>query len=180
MKTYSISTLAKSFGLSRSALLYYDRIGLLKAPERSPAGYRIYTEDEYKKLEHICIFRDAGLPLADVKKLLADDAAPGAGILEKRLFELGNQILQLRNQQHLIISMLKNMTGKTYSPVIDKKTWVMMLEKAGMDEAAMERWHAEFERCSPKAHHELLLSLGIPENEAKQIRQWSRKMNDKQ
>lgn len=174
MKTFSISQLARSFGLSRSTLLYYDRIGLLRAPERTAAGYRRYTQHEYKRLERICMFRGAGLPLSDVQKLLSSDTAPTVRILEKRLRELESQILFLRNQQHVTIAMLKNMTSGTYGPVVDKKMWVKMLEAAGMDESSMAIWHAEFESRAPGAHYEFLLSLGIPEDEAQEIRKWSR------
>ena len=37
----TISQAAKKFKLSRSTLLYYDRIGLLRPTERTAAGYRI-------------------------------------------------------------------------------------------------------------------------------------------
>ncbi len=50
MKTYSISQLAGAFGLSRNTLSYYDRIGLLRAPERT-AYFRIkliiYRKDRF-------------------------------------------------------------------------------------------------------------------------------------
>lgn len=177
MKTYSISQLARSFGLSRSALLYYERIGLLRAPERTAAGYRCYTRNEYQKLARICMLRGAGLSLADVKQLLSGDAAPSVTILEKRLGELEDQILCLRTQQHQIIAMLKKMTSGVYSSVVDKTMWVNMMAAAGMDESAMAMWHAEFESRAPAAHYEFLLSLGIPEDEARQIRQQSRTLN---
>ena len=178
MTTYSISQLARSFGLSRSTLLYYDRIGLLRAPERTASGYRRYTQHEYDRLERICVFRAAGLQLADVKKLLSDGDAPAAEVLEKHLRELDRQILSLRNQQQLIVMMLKNITGVAKVPVVDKEMWVTMLEAAGMDEAAMTLWHAEFEYRAPEAHHDFLLSLGIPEEEAQKIKEWSRKTLD--
>jgi len=169
MATYTISQLARTFGLSRSTLLYYDRIGLLEAPERTAAGYRRYTTREYRRLERICKFRSAGIPLDDVRQLLAD-GRPGTRILEKRLDELQREILLLRSQQHMIIDMLKNISGKTCAPVVNKEMWVQLLASAGMDEAAMARWHTEFERCAPDAHHEFLLSLGIPEAQVQQIR----------
>lgn len=175
MKTYSISQLARLFGLSRSTLLYYDRIGLLRARERTPAGYRRYTQNEFSKLERICIFRNAGLALRDVKKLLSDRAAPSVKILEKRLKELQDQILSLRGQQHAIIAMLKKATSGAFKPVVDKTMWVKMMEAAGMDESSMERWHAEFECRAPEAHKEFLLSLGISANEVRKIRDWSKR-----
>ncbi len=174
MKTYSISQLARAFGLSRSTLLYYDRIGLLRASERTAAGYRRYSERDRARLKRICMFRGAGLSLADVEKLLTGDSEPSVEVLEKRLRELADQILDLRNQQRLITAMLKNMTNDRFAPAIDKEMWVEMLKSAGMDEAAMQKWHAEFERRASEAHYEFLLSLGISENEARQIQAWSR------
>lgn len=175
MKTYSISQLAKSFHLSRSTLLYYDRIHLLQAPQRSAAGYRQYTQHEFDRLERICTLRNTGAPLADIKTLLSGNTAPSVQVLEDRLKEIEHQIVSLRNQQHTITAMLKEMTSGTYGAIVDKQMWVKMLEAAGMDESDMMRWHAEFESRAPNAHHEFLQSLGIPEKEAKQIQKRSRK-----
>jgi MerR family transcriptional regulator, thiopeptide resistance regulator len=174
MNTYSISQLARSFGLSRSTLLYYDRIGLLRAPERTTAGYRCFTQREYHILERICMFRRAGLALADVRKLISNTTVPSVGILEKRLRELEGQIVFLRGQQHSIVAMLKEMNSGTYGPIVDKNMWVKILEAAGMDELSMAKWHAEFESRAPVAHFDFLLSIGIPEDEARQIQEWSR------
>ncbi|MDH3997253.1 MAG: MerR family transcriptional regulator [Desulfuromonadales bacterium] len=173
MKSYSISQLAQQFDLSRSTLLYYDRIGLLEASQRSDAGYRQYSESDRERLERICIFRRAGLSLADIRDMLAEGAGPSVAVLEKRLDQLGAEVLSLRRQQNAIAAMLRNMTGSSIK-VVDKETWVAMLQAAGMDETDMRRWHAEFENRAPESHYEFLLSLGICEDEAEQIRQWSR------
>ena len=177
MKTYSITLLAREFDLSRSTLLYYDRIGLLCASTRTTAGYRQYSSKDRNRLERICIFRKAGLSLSDIYRMLSDDAAPSVKILEKRLQELEEEILALRNQQHSITAMLKKMTKSQIDSVINKKMWVEMLESAGMNEVAMRRWHSEFESRAPQAHHVFLLSLGISEAEVDGIRQWSRKLD---
>ena len=50
---------------------------------------------------------------------------------------------------------------------LDKATWVAILRAAGMNEAAMDAWHREFEQRAPEAHHAFLLSLGLPEEEAR-------------
>lgn len=177
MKTYAISQLARSFGLSRSTLLYYDRIGLLRPSERTAAGYRRYSQAEYTKLERICYFRSAGLTLTEVHNLLSCNEAPSAGILEKRFRELEEQILKLRNQQHIIIAMLKKIKNSSHLPVVDKQAWTEMMTAAGMDAAAMARWHGAFERRSSKAHLEFLLSIGICEDEARQIQKWARQIS---
>lgn len=172
MKNYSISQLAGCFGLSRSTLLYYDRIGLLSASDRTAAGYRRYSERDYQRLERICLFRKAGLALADVQHLLADEPGPSRTILEQRLSELEQEIVALRTQQHVIAALLKTMTQEVVAPTIDKQAWVAMLAAAGLDEAGMKAWHAEYEKRSPSAHHDFLRSLGIDEAEACRIQQW--------
>jgi len=175
LKTYSISRLARLFGLSRSTLLYYDRIGLLCAPERTTAGYRVYTQHEFDRLERICLFRSAGLSMDNVRKLLSRDTAPSVNILENRLQDLDEQILSLRYQQHTTIALLREMTDGGFKPVVDKNMWIRMMEAAGMNEVSMATWHAEFERQAPKAHQEFLVSLGIPKDEILDIREWSKR-----
>lgn len=82
---YSIGQLVKRFNLSRSTLQYYDSIGLLGASARTGANYRRYSEDDVKRLEQICIYREAGLSLEDIKKILNSPENTTASILEKRL-----------------------------------------------------------------------------------------------
>jgi len=174
MKTYSISTLAQTFGLSRSTLLYYDRLGLLPPSGRTGAGFRSYTDKDQRRLERICHFREAGLTLKEIRAVLSSGGKPGAKLLEKRMREAAGSILDLRNQQRLLAGMLRRIASGRLLPTVDKKLWVEMLRAAGMDQNAMERWHTEFEQRAPESHHEFLLSLGIPPEEVARIRRWSR------
>ncbi|MCE5242622.1 MAG: MerR family transcriptional regulator [Desulfobacteraceae bacterium] len=174
MKTYSISKAAHLFGLSRSTLLYYDRVGLLSPSSRTPAGYRIYTDQDVKLLERICNLRGTGLCIEDIMKVLRSGDDPRLDLLERRLVEIGREIDALRTKQKLLSAMLKGFAVGEGRAEVDKKMWVEMLHAAGMDEQGMERWHSEFEHRAPEAHRNFLLSLGIPEDEVKNIRQWSR------
>jgi DNA-binding transcriptional MerR regulator len=173
MKSFSISTLAREFGLSRSTLLYYDQIGLFSASGRTAAGYRVFTVEDRRRLETICRYRQTGLPLSEIKHLMSSpkSKAPIGAALRKRLSEIGAQILDLKKQQRLIAAMLKN--ADEQRGIVDKACWIEMLRAAGMDEAGMMRWHREFERRSPGDHHEFLASLGIEEAEIQSIRRWS-------
>jgi len=173
MRTYTISVLGRLFGLSRSTLLYYDKIGLLPPGARTSSKYRVYTEAGYRRLERICHLRKAGLTLEDIRTILASEGRPSADVLERRLREIGDGILDLKAKQGLLVGMLKNMASDGGASIVDKAMWVDMLRAAGMDDAAMERWHTEFEQRAPHAHHEFLLSLGIPGEEALLIRQWA-------
>lgn len=72
----TISALGRRFGLSRSTLLYYDRIGLLRPGGRSAKAYRHYGEAEVARLEQICLYRRAGVPLAEIRRLLDGAGRP--------------------------------------------------------------------------------------------------------
>jgi hypothetical protein len=111
--------------------------------------------------------------------MLAPTNSQSIKILENRLWEIGHQIADLRSQQQTIIRLLKEMTSDVYGSAIDKQMWVKMLQAAGMDEAAMMKWHAEFEFRSPEAHHDFLLSLGIQKIEVENIRSRSRRFINK-
>jgi DNA-binding transcriptional MerR regulator len=174
MKTYSISKIARACGLSRSTLLYYDRIGLLRPSGRTGSGYRYYTDLDHRRLEQIRHFREAGLTLKEIRAVLSSGGKPGTKLLEKRMRETAANIVGLKNQQRFLAQMLRQAASGSLPPSVDKKLWIEMLRAAGMDQNAMDRWHAEFERRAPDGHNEFLLSLGIPEDEVAQIRRFSR------
>jgi len=170
----TIGKLARQFDLSRSTLLYYDRIGLLKASGRTPSNYRVYTSSDVRRLEKICLYRQAGLDLKTIAATLKTSNSSLAQILEQQIDLLNQRIQSLRHQQHLIVSLLKEITGEDLPiKVMDKKGWVRLLRSAGMDDDAMGDWHQAFERLSPEAHQHFLESLGLPAVEVRAIRRWS-------
>ena len=174
MKRYSISSIARACGLSRATLLYYDRIGLLRPSGRTASGYRYYTEAVRARLERVRRFREAGLTLKEIGGVLSSGGKPGTKLLEKRLRKTAEQIVGLKKQQRLLARMLRQVAAGHAVAAVDTRLWVEMLQAAGMDEAAMKRWHVEFERRAPGGHEEFLLSLGIPAGEVARIRSWSR------
>lgn len=177
MKTFHITELGKSFGLSRSTLLYYDRIGLLHPSSRTQADYRQYTQDDVIRLERICFFREAGLSLEDISRLLQNPNNNGV-ILEGRLREIGREVAALKSQQRLIAGMLKTVATSPKASGLDKNLWLGLQKACGLHEAALKKWHIEFERKAPGAHHEFLLGLGLSEKEALQIRMLTKNIED--
>lgn len=168
---YLISELARAFGLSRSALLHYDRIGLLRPAHRSGAHYRRYTEADRARLEAICAFRAKGLGLEEIREVLArpDEATE---VLRRRFLALGEEVRRLQAQQHLLARMLQAQVRDLGG--LDKEAWVALFRAAGMTDEAMDAWHRAFEANAPDAHRAFLASLGLDESEIQRIRAWSR------
>lgn len=171
---YRITELGREFGLSRSTLLYYHRIGLLSPSVRTGANYRLYSEKDRSRLEAICTYRQAGLSIDDIRALLSEASGETTDILQHRLSALADDIRALQAKQRLLADMLHVKASGWKAASMDKATWVAMLRAAGMNDDAMDAWHREFETRAPEAHSEFLLSLGITEEESRMIREHAR------
>ena len=169
----SISALARAFGLSRSALLHYDRIGLLRPSRRSAKGYRVYTEADARRLEEICTLRRAGLGLEEIRSLLKGGGDGRTQALERRLRALDGEIRSLQAQQRMIVGLLRRPELLEGSAAMDKAAWVALLRASGFSEADMIRWHEAFEQADPERHQRFLEFLGLDPAEIGALRRRS-------
>ena len=170
----SVSQLAKQYGHSRTAILYYERSGLLKPALRTGASYRLYGAKEAKQLELVCLYRSVGVPVRDIRLMLAAPETKVAALLKHRLQELEQEIAQLRGHQELILKLLRSKRIRRTKDMIKDK-WVSIMKAAVFSEADMRRWHRTFERSAPEEHEKFLQYLQIPAAEIHSIREWSAK-----
>ncbi|MGH2768798.1 MAG: MerR family transcriptional regulator [Actinomycetota bacterium] len=70
MSGLKIGQLAKLAGCTVKAVRFYEAKGLLPPPDRSPSGYRLYTEPDLKRVQFIQRAKLIGLPLAKIKDLV--------------------------------------------------------------------------------------------------------------
>lgn len=171
----TVSKLAHSFGLSRSTVLYYESIGLLKPATRTEGNYRSYTAQDRERLRQICAYREAGLKLEDIRTLLDRHDTDAASVLKRRLLELDEEISALREHQRAILRLLHVDESQWRTEEMTKDKWVSIMHSAGFTEDDMQRWHKQFEKNSPDEHQEFLEYLHISKEEIGTIREWSRK-----
>lgn len=86
------------------ALHVYDRLGLL-VPSRSEAGHRIYTQGDFKRLEHIITLKRLGVPLRRIKAILAGGDRPLDTVLRQQ-----RRVLERRRKDldHLIRALIEH------------------------------------------------------------------------
>ena len=170
----TISRLARQFNLSRSTLLYYDRIGLLRPSSRTASNYRLYSRFDRQRLERICRYRSMGLSIDAIRTIID---APHDGLesaLKERLAGIERQMRVLRKQQGVIRNLLKIQITEDMWEGLTREKWTTLLRATGMSEADMVQWHIEFERLFPDDHQAFLESLDIPEGDIDAIRAMSR------
>jgi DNA-binding transcriptional MerR regulator len=68
----TVGELARLTGITVRALHHYDELGLVVPSQRTDAGYRLYTDADVLRLQEVLVFRELGLPLADIAAVLAD------------------------------------------------------------------------------------------------------------
>jgi DNA-binding transcriptional MerR regulator len=177
MKPLTIGQLARRAGVSRTALLNYERLGLIAAA-RTETGYRVYDAPAVARMEQIRAYRATGLGLKAIAALL--QGGDQASLIERRLHAIHREIALLREQQEVLLQLLRTDhergTAAGGGLAMTTERWTAMLRAAGLDDDAMARWHALFERQSPQAHEDFLRSLGLEPVEIARIRGWSREM----
>lgn len=84
MKWLLIGQVAKRTGLSAPTIRYYEEIGLLTKPKRSPSGYRRYSVEVLDQLRFVQLAKKLGLSLEEVQpliRLIGTGTPPSATLL---------------------------------------------------------------------------------------------------
>ncbi|PTX98913.1 MerR family transcriptional regulator [Opitutus sp. ER46] len=172
MKT--ITVIARRYGLSRTTLLYYDRLGLLSPSYRTAADARMYSAEDEAKLARIVTYRRAGVPLRSIQQMM--DGAPTRvnRTLEARLREIQDQISALRGQQRFIVEMLREAVLRGEEPKRTRDQWVELLRACAFTDRDLQVWHMALERDDPQAHARFLRRIGLTAEEAAYVRERSR------
>ena len=170
----SIKQFCERLGVSRTTVLYYERQGLLSASARSASGYRQYNEQDVERFRTILSYRSYGVPVSQIESLMHDvDGQERDAALRQQFSALDREIQKLRQQQHSIMTLLKEPIAAEQG-LLTKERWVEILRESVMDEQDMHNWHKRFEQMEPIGHLKFLRSLSIDEREIEQIRAWSR------
>ena len=97
-----IGALAESTGVTATTLRYYESLGLLVAPERTPSGYREYGTDAIERLQFVRDAQASGMSLAEIQSMLELKAAGERScdhtrdLLERHIDDIDTQIERLR------------------------------------------------------------------------------------
>ena len=100
-----IGVLAQRTGLSTQTIRYYESIGVLPAPSRTPSGYRDYSPEACDRLHFVRSAQAVGLTLGEIREILAyrdRGEMPCAHVLElirRRASHVDEQIAQLERMR---------------------------------------------------------------------------------
>lgn len=124
---YTINKLAKLAGVSTRTLRYYDELGLLSPARMSSNGYRIYGKKEVDRLQQILFYRELGVPLDEINKIISSSDYDGTSALQTHLTAL----LARREQLDLLIANVEKTIRATKGEIImsDKEKFDGFIQK---------------------------------------------------
>jgi len=113
MELQTISNVSKMYGVSRRMLCYYEDVGLIKSSRKSDYAYRVYDENEIKKLKQIIILRKLQIPIKQIKDILNNqNAVEIIEIFKQNIDELDEQITALSTVKSILARFVNELQEK--------------------------------------------------------------------
>lgn len=106
-----IGQLARQTGCEVETIRYYEREGLLSAPERSASGYRRYGGEHVGELNFILHCRSLGMSLAEIRQLADYRAHPEQrcdrvnGMIDVHIVKVHEQIAALQQLEQQLLAL---------------------------------------------------------------------------
>src|SRR5215470_1605388 len=124
-----VGELAEAGGVAPDTVRYYERVGLLPPPRRTPAGYRAYDADAVDRLRFIQGAQRLGLRLRDIADLLAVrdtgvcPCEPAEQLLRRRLAELDAEMARLAALRAEMVAMADALPSAACPPPAPGVSW---------------------------------------------------------
>lgn len=133
----TVKQLSKLAGVTPRTLHHYDEIGLLKPTRVGDNGYRYYGEESVLRLQQILFYRELGIPLEDIKKIMGRRDFDVMGALRSHKEALQKQVARLNRLINTVDNTINHLKGNY--PMNDKAYF------EGFSEEQQEKYAAEAE-----------------------------------
>jgi DNA-binding transcriptional MerR regulator len=129
-------------GLSARALHHYDSIGLVSPAERNAAGYRLYGEEELLRLQQVLFYRELGLELGEIRRILDEPGYDRIGSLEAQARQLKAKAERLSRLALTVDRTIGRLKGETMLSDEQLYEGFAKDEVESIKREAAERWGA--------------------------------------
>ena len=136
---WTIREVMHATGLTSRTLRYYDEIGLLAPSSTGPGGLRHYDEAGLVRLQQILLWRELGVPLAKISRLLTGGTGAVEALMHQR-DQLKSELARIAEQLAAVESTIAALgTGEELVP----KQMFNGFDHRKYDAEVRERWEDE-------------------------------------
>jgi MerR family transcriptional regulator, thiopeptide resistance regulator len=169
---YHTLEFAKLSGVTVRALHHYDRLGLLRPKQRSQAGYRLYSQRDFVRLEQIVVLKFLGMPLKQIKTLLAAQSALGDALRRQRTV-----LVEKRIQIDRAIQAISN-AQRSFEPKGEQDWRLLQIIIQEIEMQNSMDWTKKYYSPEAKAKVEERKKLWSPELQERVSREWAQLFAD--
>ncbi len=108
----TVKQLSKLAGVTPRTLHHYDAIGLLKPSQVGSNGYRYYEKETVLRLQQILFYRELGMPLEDIKKIMGRRDFDVLMALQGHREALNRQVRRLNRLIETVDQTILHLKGK--------------------------------------------------------------------
>ncbi|MBN6039470.1 MerR family transcriptional regulator [Amycolatopsis sp. 195334CR] len=102
----TVGRAASLVGVSVKTLHHWDGIGLVRPSGRTYAGYRVYSDEDIARIHRVLVYREIGLPLAEIGRILDDPGADAREHLRRQRGQLVERMDRLREMVTAVDRMM--------------------------------------------------------------------------
>jgi len=103
----TVGATASAVGVTVRTLHHWDAMGLVRPSERTVGGYRLYSAVDVARIHRVLIYRELGLPLADIGALLDAPAIDATEPLRHQRAQLVERVSRLQGMVDAVDRMIE-------------------------------------------------------------------------
>lgn len=109
--SYLISELAAKCGVNKETIRYYERMGIVSEPSRTPSGYRVYPAETIHRIQFIKRMQELGFSLAEINILLGvvdkdeERCKDMYDFVMQKIEEVQKKISDLKRIEHMLVQL---------------------------------------------------------------------------
>jgi DNA-binding transcriptional MerR regulator len=135
----TVGRTAELIGVSVRTLHHWDSIGLVNPSERTRGGYRVYSADDILRLHRVLVYRELGLSLSGISRILDDPSIDARQHLRRQRSQLTDQIDHLQSMVAAVDQLLASGPGIQLTPAQQVELFGTQWRPEWVEEAS-ERW----------------------------------------
>ena len=139
---YTSGAFAKKADVTIRTIRYYDKQGLLKPSHHSEAGYRLYTDEDFVKLQKILALKYLGFSLEEIGAMTLYDTADNMKQsldLQIRLIEKKRAHLDMVESALLHTKKMVEKTGE-----VDWSQMLNLIHLTNMEKDLVEQYKTSY------------------------------------
>lgn len=123
-----IRDMTVKYGLSARTLRYYEDMGLIKSTRSPDYAYRMYDEENIKRLEQILILRKLNISIKDIQRIFHTSGSEIVlEVLGKKVDDIDGQISLLHELKEIVLQFIHQIELADFGKESDVK---LLYEKA--------------------------------------------------